>query len=305
MASRRYTLLIADRTTGTVRRLTLSRRPTLAVTVLILSVPVLIGLGAAWKAKVDVADLAESHAALQIENASYRAATEALAEQIAALQSAVSDINSNTTMDPNVAKSVDRLPAMVKSRAMGGAEVHRTAQNAALSSMLNTEDSFGLMRTLLESIESRLSIVRTAVDRRNALAAATPAMWPTHGWLTSRWGLREDPVRGGADFHPGLDIAGERGQAVFATAAGTVTFSAYNGDYGNMVVLDHGFGLQTRYGHLLKAGARVGTEVKKGDQIGQVGATGRATGFHLHYEVLANGRLLNPLQLLTQKPESK
>lgn len=307
MASRRYTILIADRSSGTVRRLTLSRRPTVAVAGLILSLPVLIGLGAAWKSKLDVADLAESHAALQVENASYRAATEALAEQIAALQSAVSDINQNTTLDPNVAKSVDKLPAIVKSRAMGGggAEVQRTAQNAAFSSMVNTEDTFGLMRTLLESIESRLSIVRTAVDRRNALANATPAMWPTHGWLTSSWGLREDPVKGGADFHPGLDIAGERGQSVFATAAGKITFSGYNGDYGNMIVIDHGFGLQTRYGHLMASKVRVGDTVKKGDQIGQVGATGKATGYHLHYEVLANGRLLNPLQLLTQKPELK
>lgn len=305
MASRRYTILIADRTTGTVRRMTLARRPTVAVIGLILALPVLIGLGAAWKAKLDVSDLAESHAALQLENASYRAATEALAEQIASLQSAVSDISSNTSLDPNVAKSLDKLPAVVKSRAIGGAEVQRTAQNAAFASMVNTEDTFGLMRTLLESIESRLSLVRTAVDRRNALAAATPSMWPAHGWLTSSWGLRTDPVKGGADFHPGLDIAGERGQPVFATAAGKVTFSAYNGDYGNMIVLDHGFGLQTRYGHLLASKVKVGDAVKKGDQIGQVGATGRATGYHLHYEVLANGRLLNPLQLLTQKPEPK
>lgn len=309
MASRRYTILIADRTTGSVRRMTLARRSTASVIALILALPILIGLGAAWKAKLDVSDLADSHAALQLENASYRAATEALAEQIASLQSAVSDINSNTSMDPNVAKSLDKLPALVKSRAIGGSavgnDVQRTAQNAAFASMVNTEDTFGLMRTLLESIESRLSLVRTAVDRRNALAAATPSMWPAHGWLTSSWGLRTDPVKGGADFHPGLDIAGERGQPVFATAAGKITFSAYNGDYGNMIVVDHGFGLQTRYGHLLASKVKVGDSVKKGDQIGQVGATGRATGYHLHYEVLANGRLLNPLQLLTQKPEPK
>ena len=286
--------------------MTLVLRTTLAVVALMLSLPVLIGLGAAWKAKLDVADLAQSHAALEIENASYRAATEALAEQIAALQSAITDINSSTSMDPNVARSVDKLPSLIKSRAMGGgSEVRRTTETAALSSMLNTEDTFGLMRTLLESIESRLSLVRTAVDRRNALAQATPSMWPSHGWLTSAWGMRTDPVKGGPDFHPGLDIAGERGQPVFATASGTISFAGYNGDYGNMVVVDHGFGLQTRYGHMLTTKARVGDTVNRGDQIGQVGATGKATGNHLHYEVLANGRLLNPLQLLTQKPGQK
>ena len=280
--------------------MTFALRTTLGVVALMLSLPLLIGLGAAWKAKLDVADLAQSHAALEIENASYRAATEALAEQIAALQSAITDINSSTSMDPNVARSVDKLPSLIKSRAMGGgSEVRRTTETAALSSMLNTEDTFGLMRTLLESIESRLSLVRTAVDRRNALAQATPSMWPSHGWLTSAWGMRTDPVKGGPDFHPGLDIAGERGQPVFATASGTISFAGYNGDYGNMVVVDHGFGLQTRYGHMLTTKARVGDTVNRGDQIGQVGATGKATGNHLHYEVLANGRLLNPLQLLT------
>ena len=306
MATRRYTVLVADRTTGVVRRMTLARRATVVVVALVLSLPVLIGLGAAWKAKLDVANLAQSHAALEIENASYRAATEALAEQIAALQSAITDINSSTSMDPNVARSVDKLPSLIQARAMGGGtEVRRTTETAALSSMLNTEDTFGLMRTLLESIESRLSLVRTAVDRRNALAAATPSMWPAHGWLTSSWGMRTDPVKGGPDFHPGLDIAGERGQPVFATASGRISFAGYNGDYGNMVVVDHGFGLQTRYGHMLATKARVGDTVNRGDQIGQVGATGKSTGNHLHYEVLANGRLLNPLQLLTQKPGPK
>ena len=306
MATRRYTVLVADRTTGVVRRMTLARRATVAVVALVLSLPVLIGLGAAWKAKLDVANLAQSHAALEIENASYRAATEALAEQIAALQSAITDINSSTSMDPNVARSVDKLPSLIKARAMGGGtEVRRTTGTAALSSMLNTEDTFGLMRTLLESIESRLSLVRTAVDRRNALAAATPSMWPAHGWLTSSWGMRTDPVKGGPDFHPGLDIAGEHGQPVLATASGTISFAGYNGDYGNMVVVDHGFGLQTRYGHMLATKARVGDTVNRGDQIGQVGATGKSTGNHLHYEVLANGRLLNPLQFLTQKPGPK
>jgi murein DD-endopeptidase MepM/ murein hydrolase activator NlpD len=79
----------------------------------------------------------------------------------------------------------------------------------------------------------------------------------------------------------------------------------YQGAYGNLIVIDHGFGLETRYGHLLKFLVKPGARVQRGDIIGQVGATGRATGYHLHYEVTANGRLINPLQLLTQKPQSR
>jgi murein DD-endopeptidase MepM/ murein hydrolase activator NlpD len=92
---------------------------------------------------------------------------------------------------------------------------------------------------------------------------------------------------------------------VYATAAGTVVHSGWQGGYGNLIVLDHGFGLQTRYGHLLNYSVKQGAKVKRGDVIGHVGNTGRSTGYHLHYEVLANGKLLNPLQLLSQKPRAQ
>ena len=102
-----------------------------------------------------------------------------------------------------------------------------------------------------------------------------------------------------------MDIAGEKGQSVYVTAAGTVTQAGYQGAYGNMIVVDHGFGLQTRYGHLSAYKVKVGSKVQRGDVIGFVGNTGRTTGYHLHYEVTANGRLINPLQLLTQKPRDQ
>jgi murein DD-endopeptidase MepM/ murein hydrolase activator NlpD len=90
---------------------------------------------------------------------------------------------------------------------------------------------------------------------------------------------------------------------VFATANAIVASASWSGNYGNLLVLDHGFGLQTRYGHLSAFAVNVGDMVKRGDVIGYVGATGRATGAHLHYEVLANGQLINPLQLLiTPRP---
>ena len=301
MASKRYTILVADRSSGVVRRVTLSMRPVLVASGILVSLPVLIGIGAAWKAKSDVADLRASHQALEIENASFRSATSELSTQISSLEAAIQDIGARSALDPNLAKTMDKLPAVVKSRAMGGStEVDRAAQRT-LSAFGTPEDTFGMLRTLLESLESRLSIVSRTVDRRNALAAATPSIWPAQGWLTSRMGHRTDPLTGGDDFHSGLDIAGERGQPVYATAAGTVNHVGYQGGYGNLIVLDHGFGLQTRYGHLLNYSVKEGAKVKRGDVIGHVGNTGRSTGYHLHYEVLANGKLLNPLQLLSQQ----
>ena len=118
---------------------------------------------------------------------------------------------------------------------------------AALSS---PEDTFGVLRDLLQGLESRLRYVRRDVERREALAAATPSIWPAHGWLTGTFGGRSDPFTGEPAFHQGLDISTDKGQPVYATADGIVESAAYNGDYGNLIVLKHGFGLTTRYGHL-------------------------------------------------------
>jgi murein DD-endopeptidase MepM/ murein hydrolase activator NlpD len=313
MPSRRYTILVADRTSGVVRRVTISARPAVVVVSVVMTLPVLVGIGAAWKGKADVSALYASHQALEAENASYRTATASLADQIEALQSTVNDLGNNAALEPEVAKAIDRLPALVKARAMGGplspADSTKTQNNnyaKALSALASPDDTFGPLRSLLEGLESRLNVVRGNVEKRNALAAATPSIWPSHGWLSSTMGLRTDPVNGGRDFHSGLDIAAERGQPVYATADGRVTQRGYQGAYGNLLVVDHGFGLVTKYGHLSGYAVKHGDHVKRGQIIGRVGNTGRATGYHLHYEVLANGRLINPLQLLTQqKPRDR
>lgn len=315
MAGRRYTILIADRTSGVVRRVTISARPAVAVACAMVTLPVLIGIGAAWKAKSDVGNLYASQQALELENASYRTATQELSGQIESIQSAIADLGARAALDPSLARTMDKLPALVKARAMGGTSVPVTGTGTAkqespyartLSALSNPDDTFGLLRTLLEGLESRLQSVRTNVEKRNALAAATPSIWPAQGWLTSTMGPRTDPLTGDADYHGGLDIAGEKGQPVYATAAGVVMQAGFSGGYGNLIVLDHGFGLETRYGHLSAFLVHQGDHVKRGEMIGRLGSTGRTTGAHLHYEVMANGRLLNPLQLLTQqKPRAQ
>jgi septal ring factor EnvC (AmiA/AmiB activator) len=308
--ARRYTILVADRTTGVVRRVTVAARPAVVFACAVVTLPVLVGIGAAWKAKSDVAELYASERTLEQENASYRTATAELSSQIQSLQTAITDLGARAALDPSLARAMETLPAFVKSRAMGGNVGSSQKQEAtytnALTALANPEDTFGLLRTLLEGLESRLSVVQRNVEKRNALANATPSIWPAHGWLTSTMGRRTDPMTGGADYHPGLDIAGDKGQPVYATAAGVVTHAGRQGAYGNLIVIDHGFGLETRYGHLSGFQVHQGDQVQRGDLIGRLGATGRATGTHLHYEVLANGRLLNPLKLLTQqKPRAQ
>ena len=297
MPSKRYTLVLADRTTGVVRRFTITLRPFVMAAVATVTLPILIGTGAALKAKHDVATLYASAATLELENANYRAATEQLAGQIMALQTAMSDLGTKAALDPSLQNSMDKLPAVVKNRAMGGPTA--TAALALVTPGLSSpENTFGLLKDLLTGLEDRLQTVRTDVDKRNQLAAATPSIWPTHGWLSSTAGNRTDPFTGERDFHPGLDISADKGDSVFATADGTIVNASPAGNYGNLVIIDHGYGLETRYGHLSAFKVKPGQSVKRGDLIGLVGATGRATGAHLHYEVRANGRILNPLQLL-------
>jgi murein DD-endopeptidase MepM/ murein hydrolase activator NlpD len=297
MLSKRYTVVLADRTTGVIRRFTISVKPVLFTTIAVVTLPILIGTGAALKAQYDVKHLYTSNATLELENANYRTATEELAGQIMALQTAMSDLDAKAALDPSLQNSMEKLPAVVKSRAMGGPTADTTLA-LVTPGLSSPENTFGLLKDLLTGLEDRLQTVRTDVDKRNQLAAATPSIWPTHGWLSSSTGNRADPFTGEKDYHPGLDISADKGDPVYSTANGKVVNASAAGNYGNLVIIDHGYGLETRYGHLSAFKVKVGQEVKRGDLLGLVGSTGRATGAHLHYEVRANGRILNPLQLL-------
>lgn len=297
MRARRYTFVIADRQTGAVRRLTISLWPTLAAVTGLFALPVLVGLGARWSASATIADLRTTTMALQVENSSYREATGQLAGQISALQTAVDQLGERAAVDPAASRAMDKLPAIVKSRAMGG------ASRVALAPMLgggSTDAALGVLSDLLGVIGSRLDSVRDSVERRHALAAATPSVWPVAGWLTSSYGNRKDPFTRGADFHPGLDISADYGQPVLATGDATVSGAGANGAYGNMVTLDHGFGIVTKYGHLSRIAVMGDQHVTRGDVIGYVGSTGRSTGSHLHYEIWMNGRLTDPMTLLAR-----
>jgi murein DD-endopeptidase MepM/ murein hydrolase activator NlpD len=304
MLARRYTVLIADRSTGLMRRVTISLRSATFAVVGVLMLPVLIGLGAKWSALAEIRQLRTAKSALEIETSNYRVVTGELASQIQSLETVIDDLGARASLDPEQARAMQRLPAVVKARATGGGGGSTlpgsTASKVLSSSLTSPEDTFGVLRTLLQVLERRLSSVRVDVERQEALAAATPSIWPTYGWLSGTFGRRRDPFTGEPAFHQGLDISAEKGQPVYATANGVVQQAAYTGEYGNLIVLKHDFGLSTRYGHLSRFNVKAGALVKRGDIVGFVGSTGRSTGAHLHYEILANGKLLNPLQLLTQ-----
>jgi murein DD-endopeptidase MepM/ murein hydrolase activator NlpD len=297
VASRRYSIVIADRTSGVIRRFTLPMGPTVTTTVVALALPILIGLGARWSATAALEDLTATNARLTVENQNYREATGQLSSQISALQAAVDEIGVTAAVDPAASRAMESLPAAVRSRAMGGG-----VAGTVLGSALGPGDTaFSVMRDVLGAIETRLDAVRTGVERRRSLADATPSIWPVAGWLTSAFGNRRDPFTGGSDFHPGLDISANRGDQVLSPATGTVYMAAWNGSYGNMVAIDHGYGIVTKYGHLSRFAVMNGQQVNRGDVIGFVGSTGRSTSPHLHYEIWVNGKLTNPMKLLASQ----
>ncbi len=125
--------------------------------------------------------------------------------------------------------------------------------------------------------------------------AAVPAYMPVRNFnYTSGFGVRSDPFNGGAAMHAGLDMAGVMGEPIYAAASGTVTTAGRANGYGNLIELDHGRGLATRYGHLSKILVHSGEQVKQGEMIARMGSTGRSTGTHLHFEVRVDGRAVNP-----------
>ena len=116
---------------------------------------------------------------------------------------------------------------------------------------------------------------------------------------SSNFGIRSDPFRGTAAMHAGVDIRGPQGTPIYATADGIVAESDRRGGYGNLIEIDHGKGIATRYGHLSRLLVTSGARVKRGQVIGLMGSTGRSTGSHLHYEVRMDGRAVNPVPFLT------
>ena len=148
--------------------------------------------------------------------------------------------------------------------------------------------------------EQSLQDLQSYFQGQRMLLASSPSVWPTRGWVTSDFGTRLDPYTADRVMHHGLDIAAPQGKEVLSPSDGTVVFSGPEGSYGNVLVIDHGYGVKTRYGHLGQIDVKAGDHVVRGQKLGTVGNTGRSTGPHLHYEVRVNGVPENPRKFLLE-----
>jgi murein DD-endopeptidase MepM/ murein hydrolase activator NlpD len=180
------------------------------------------------------------------------------------------------------------------------AEKSGLVEEAALSGTGGPElpldaDSFAELANKMRNLERNMSANETALRDHGY----TPTVWPVVGKLESGFGGRGNPFGGGSyEFHSGQDIDAASGDPVVAGASGTVTFVGWQNGYGQLIVIDHGGGLTTRYGHLSHIDVSQGQSIARSQFIGRVGSTGRSTGPHLHYEVRFNDEPVNPLQYL-------
>jgi murein DD-endopeptidase MepM/ murein hydrolase activator NlpD len=146
----------------------------------------------------------------------------------------------------------------------------------------------------------RINVARVQIDRYSRALVAVPVRKPVIGEvdMSSPFGMRMDPFLGRPAVHTGIDLRGETGEPVRATATGHVTIAGREGGYGNMVEINHGNGLATRYGHLSQISVKIGQVVRIGEVVGRIGSTGRSTGPHLHYETRINGEAVDPQKFL-------
>ena len=194
--------------------------------------------------------------------------------------------------------------ALLKGSAVGGPteeDVQKLAellQDAPEEAVRDVEHSMvDLMQSARER-EKKFDEIRRYVRKRSTLLASRPTVWPVRGWISSGFGDRSNPVSGKFLLHTGVDIANDSGTPIRVTADGTVAFAGWEGGYGKLVVVNHGNGYATYYGHLSEIKAAIGKHVKRGDVLGLMGATGNTTGPHLHYEVRVFGAAVNPAKFL-------
>jgi len=180
--------------------------------------------------------------------------------------------------------------------AVGGPGSAVTAESVTYPDFLALLDKLGAG---LNDREQKLSVLETLLMSRSLSERVMPSGRPVdEGWLSSRYGKRNDPFTGKQEFHKGLDFAGKKGSEVVVVGDGVVTWAGKRSGYGNLIEVDHGNGYVTRYGHNQKHLVKAGDTVRKGQQIALMGSTGRSTGPHVHFEVLRDGKTVNPAKYI-------
>jgi murein DD-endopeptidase MepM/ murein hydrolase activator NlpD len=174
-----------------------------------------------------------------------------------------------------------------------------SSRGGLAATILRASVSLDALAGEFQDSKASLSTLEQAIITKQARQAATPAIWPVgYRTISSGYGSRPSPFGRGREYHSGLDIGAPYGTPIYATADGVVQTASYSGGYGNMVLIYHGYGFTTLYGHMSRMAVKRGQSVKRGQIIGYVGSTGRSTGPHVHYEVRVYGNPVSPFRYL-------
>jgi len=229
------------------------------------------------------------HAALQVELASVSSENEQLRRENDAFRANYDRLNNRIAVVEDMSQSLAR-----EMRNEGTPETGDVGQGGPVEPDNIDVPNFD-QRT--EELEREIRQMADLYRDEQLKLSSVPSGWPVNGFLTDTFGLRNNPFGGGGvEGHEGQDIAAAFGSPVKATADGLVVYAAARSGYGNIVVLYHGNGVSTRFGHLSQIGVQAGQRVRRGEEIGKVGSTGRSTGPHCHYEVRVNNLPVDPMQ---------
>lgn len=228
---------------------------------------------------------------------------QAINQKMAELKEFDRKIRAMVNMDPSKGNGMEPAKEQQQFIGIGGSDSSLGGANSP--SEKGHKKLVRMMYRSLDNLDSDMSVHKDEkeellrlLDRRKSILACTPSVWPARGWVSSGFGYRMSPFTGERELHRGLDICGRKGSPIIAPADGVVTDIETDPGYGKMVIIKHGYGINTMYAHLEKVYVKKGQAVKRHQEIAQVGDSGRTTGAHLHYEVHLNGVPINPLRFI-------
>lgn len=221
-----------------------------------------------------------------------------MAGRVAAVQARLARIEAVTKQLADEQPELAAVLTFDKQQAVGGPNAAVAEEDVAIVDVLHKLE---LLEGRLENRERQLNVIENLVVGDDVAARLSPSGRPIiEGWLSSPFGKRIDPFTDRVTWHKGIDFAGREGAEIIAVADGVVSFSGRKSGYGLLVEIQHGNGVATRYGHNRENIVSVGDEVVAGEVIARIGSTGRSTGPHVHFELLENGRKVNPKRVIAQ-----
>jgi len=291
---RDYTILLVPDHTSKVHRVRLTSKKILT---LIISAGVVVLLFAVFTIGYFYnLDKSGKLSRMQTENEDLKVQLRTLAQQMNTVQN---QLNRVSELDHKIRLATGLELDQSAAAGAGGPEPDGSAMSLFLppdeaSQVRKIASKLSHLDVVLDNQELSLEELDSYFADNESLIMATPSIWPTRGLVTSDFGVRESLFHGGSSMHQGMDIAAPTGTMIRAGADGIVTFASWESGYGNLVTISHGYGLASKYGHCSSLLIKEGQTVRRGQVIAAVGATGQATGPHLHYEILVHGVPVNP-----------